>query len=447
MQYLNVKRIADKWKVTERRVVSLLRAGRIPGAVKNGMSWQIPVDAIKPYDRRARYAVHEQSARRVVIAGINNEIGSAAARLFTENGYDIIGLYHAAATIDPGRYTNNIQLVAVDYLNPESLAAFADGVSGYLDGFVFAELFLNSGNDFDAAFRGNVIPMNILSTELAKKMNADAGIVILNSIDWTRDDPDAAAYAAAQAAKEKLVETFAETFARLYGVRINTVTASWPGNQMDGTTARQYIGMPNEIADDIFVMMTRHKFTTGANIRSDGGYLYFDADGRGDAVDTKKLYTWLHKIWGDLTPGDNVWVVETMLDNEWADIAPERQYLTDILNAVQRGVKLKRIFLFGRKDIKKYKHNKFLITFATNKKIDAMWADRDLIAKRAPELLDAVGLGIVGFNDDLLGGNTPPAPDGSLRGMYSRNKRDIAAAKKAFNGIKKFAVPLKTVIK
>jgi len=444
--YETVKNIARKWDVTERRVVSLLRAGRIPGAVKNGMSWAIPGDAIKPYDRRARYSAHERNIRRIVIAGINNEIGMAIARILTENGFDIIGLYQSGTKINPNDYTKNIQLIPVDYMNMESLSVFCDSVSGYLDGFVFAELFLNPGDDFDIAFRSNVLSMDILSQKLSAKMNSESGIVILNSADWMRGDKTRV-YSATQSAKDNLVKTFADTFARLYGVRINSVTASWPGNIMGVNGAKDYIGMPDEIADDIFVMLTRHKFTNGANIASDGEYLYFDENGHSDELDTKKLYTWLHKIWGDLKSGDTVWAVETMLDNEWADIAPERQYLQDILNAVQRGVKLKRIMLFGRKDLKKYKHNKFLITFATNKKIDAMWADRDLIKKKAPKLLDAVGLGIVGFNDDILGGNLPSAPDGSLRGQYNRNKSDIAAAKKTFNGIKKFAVPLKSVIK
>ena len=446
MQFETVKNIAKLWNVTERRVVSLLCAGRIPGAIKNGMSWAIPGDAIKPYDRRARYSAHERAARRIVIAGINNEIGMATARILTENNFDIIGLYQAGTKINPNDYTKNIQLMPVDYMDAESLSAFCDSVSGYLDGFVFAELFLNPGDDFDIAFRSNVLSMDILSRGLATKMNSGSGIVILNSTDWTQGN-QAHVYSATQSAKDNLVKTFADTFARLYGIRINSVTASWPGNIMGEKGLRSYMGMPDEIADDIFVMLTRHKFTNGANIASTGEYLYFDENGHSDEVDTKKLYTWLHKIWGDLKSGDTVWVVETMLDNEWADIAPERQYLQDILNAVQRGVKLKRIMLFGRKDLKKHKNNPALITFATNKKIDAMWADRDLIKSKAPELLDAVGLGIIGFNDTLLGGNLPPAPDGSLRGQYNRNKSDIAAAKKTFNGIKKFAVPLKSVIK
>ena len=46
------KEIAEMWNVTERTVTTFCKSGRIPGAVKNGKSWQIPDDARKPVDNR-----------------------------------------------------------------------------------------------------------------------------------------------------------------------------------------------------------------------------------------------------------------------------------------------------------------------------------------------------------------------------------------------------------
>ncbi|MGN0357457.1 MAG: AAA family ATPase [Blautia sp.] len=46
------KEIAEMWNVTERTVTAFCKSGRIPGAVKNGKSWQIPDDARKPVDGR-----------------------------------------------------------------------------------------------------------------------------------------------------------------------------------------------------------------------------------------------------------------------------------------------------------------------------------------------------------------------------------------------------------
>ncbi len=52
MEFMTTKEVVQKWNVSERRIRQLLQDGRIEGAVKNGNSWNIPVDAIKPVDKR-----------------------------------------------------------------------------------------------------------------------------------------------------------------------------------------------------------------------------------------------------------------------------------------------------------------------------------------------------------------------------------------------------------
>ena len=49
---MTTKDAVKKWNISERRIRQLLQDGRIEGAVKNGNSWNIPVDAIKPVDKR-----------------------------------------------------------------------------------------------------------------------------------------------------------------------------------------------------------------------------------------------------------------------------------------------------------------------------------------------------------------------------------------------------------
>ena len=46
------KEMAEVWNVTERTVTTFCKSGKIPGAVKNGKSWQIPDNAEKPIDGR-----------------------------------------------------------------------------------------------------------------------------------------------------------------------------------------------------------------------------------------------------------------------------------------------------------------------------------------------------------------------------------------------------------
>lgn len=52
MNYMDVKTAASKWELTERRITTLCRDGRIEGAKKEGGVWLVPKDAQKPADGR-----------------------------------------------------------------------------------------------------------------------------------------------------------------------------------------------------------------------------------------------------------------------------------------------------------------------------------------------------------------------------------------------------------
>ena len=52
MEFMTTKEATQKWNISERRIRKLLKEGRIECAVKNGNSWNIPIDALKPVDKR-----------------------------------------------------------------------------------------------------------------------------------------------------------------------------------------------------------------------------------------------------------------------------------------------------------------------------------------------------------------------------------------------------------
>lgn len=54
MNYITTKEAAEKWGISDRRILQYCNAGRIPGAVKKGNLWLIPADASKPKDGRYR---------------------------------------------------------------------------------------------------------------------------------------------------------------------------------------------------------------------------------------------------------------------------------------------------------------------------------------------------------------------------------------------------------
>ena len=60
MGFMTTKEAVKKWNISERRIRQLLQDGRIEGAVKNGNSWNIPIDAIKPVDKRILKPNHNE---------------------------------------------------------------------------------------------------------------------------------------------------------------------------------------------------------------------------------------------------------------------------------------------------------------------------------------------------------------------------------------------------
>ena len=51
--YKTIRQVADEWGVTVRRVQMLCNDGKIPGAIKYGKSWILPVDVVRPFDKRS----------------------------------------------------------------------------------------------------------------------------------------------------------------------------------------------------------------------------------------------------------------------------------------------------------------------------------------------------------------------------------------------------------
>ena len=54
MEYISIHEISKKWHMKERKVTTLCRDNRIAGVRKNGNTWLVPSDAIKPIDKRTK---------------------------------------------------------------------------------------------------------------------------------------------------------------------------------------------------------------------------------------------------------------------------------------------------------------------------------------------------------------------------------------------------------
>lgn len=75
IKMISVKEAARRWNITERRVAELCRSGRIEGVVRQGRSWQLPADSLKPADKRIRsgsYRKNQRSSCRPLPIGVSD---------------------------------------------------------------------------------------------------------------------------------------------------------------------------------------------------------------------------------------------------------------------------------------------------------------------------------------------------------------------------------------
>ncbi len=461
MEYLTVKQVAEMWNISERRVINLIKNNRIPGAIKNGMYWNIPKDTHKPLDKRSSFSKLESDKKVIVIAGINSDIGKELSKVLLSAGYRIIGLYQKGSEIDNILKHEDIELKEVDYFDRNNLLTVTNSITEDIFGFVFMEIYFNLEDMFDfdydkfeESYKVNVFAANLLVRELVKKMNYDSSIVMVNSIEAYRGSFGTSAYASAQAAKVNLVQTFANIFTEMYGVRINSVMAGWIGGVMESddtfnkakeSIPMKRLGYPHEIADDIYLMLTRHKYTNGSSLVSDGGYLSMDSQSRTEDLDSGKFYKILDKYFTETKKGSKIWTISTMMENEWNEEPAERKFIQSNFDVADRGVEIERIFIFNKNNAQKFKSNPYIKRYLASNKIVSNFVDLEELKMTKPKLLDIIKNGWIGIDDYALLVDLPS--DGTSRGYVTLNKMEIKKAKDCFKELENMKKPLKDIMK
>lgn len=81
MEYIDVHEASVRWELSERRITTLCRNGRIPEAKKSGKNWLIPDTAKKPIDGRTKEA---EKAAEEITTYAETGAGIAAIKRFEE---------------------------------------------------------------------------------------------------------------------------------------------------------------------------------------------------------------------------------------------------------------------------------------------------------------------------------------------------------------------------
>ena len=97
-EYVTARQAAEKWNISDRRVRVLCREGKISGAVKDGKSYKIPVNAAKPADGREKKSSIPAARWLKWDNEIVGEIDGTNAVVFTKPEYnEVVSLYTRGA--------------------------------------------------------------------------------------------------------------------------------------------------------------------------------------------------------------------------------------------------------------------------------------------------------------------------------------------------------------
>jgi len=386
MGYLTAKQFSEIWGITERRIIKLCKEGRINGAIKDGMVWEIPEETLKPTDKRSNIYKYINTQKRIMIANINEYIKEFLIELIEKEGY-IVECYDI----------NSIEM------NNESILK-------YYEGLIYFPI-----NNIDKDEERFII-------EFSKKLNSESSIVIVDSNNLNRN---------------KIEQKLYDKFLNDIGLRINTLI-------LNVSKDEDYIINYNEIAEDILELLIRFKNTTGMSIITDGGKIKFNKIGRTENLKIGEFYKAINNYFKRLNKESHLWCASTMLEDEWTESPQEMKFRLINLEAANRGVNVERIFIFRKSDIKQFKNNKTLKIYMQSN-IKTLFVDYDEIKEKEPELLDTVDNGWDGINKDALIIDLPETSE--ERGYISKNTKEILKAYNCFQKLKGYSKNLKEVLK
>ncbi len=406
MAYLTAKQFAEKWEITERRIIKLCKENRINGAIKNGMVWLIPEETIKPSDKRSKIAKYINTQKKVMIVNIDNQIAKCLIPILKKEGFVINGIYDSNKKIE----IDDVKIWNVNYEDNNEIDLALKETDKYYDVLVYIDLENNNSNK------------EKLIEGFSKKMNCESSIVLVNSMKNSKDC---------------LEKKYANKLNKDIGIRINSINITAP---LEKNVLINY----EEIAEDVVCLLTKFKNTTGISITTDGNYIEFDENGNTEAFETGKFYKIINSYFKRLTKQSYMWSASTMLEDEWTEEPLEMQFRVINLEAANRGANIERIFIFSKSKIKEFKENKTLKIYMQSN-IKTMFVDYDEIKEKEPKLLEIVGNGWDGINQDTL---ILDLPENSIqRGYITINRKEVQKAYNCFEKLKTYAKDLKEILK
>lgn len=163
---------------------------------------------------------------------------------------------------------------------------------------------------------------------------------------------------------------------------------------------------------------------------------------RSDTLGTGEYYSWLNPMIDNAVRGSEIWAVSMMLDCEWDDSVPERNFVEANLRAAKRGVTVRRVFIVPKEKIPQLPTNPAIAAqMNPSSSVKAFLVEREHLQKVDVNLLKKLGDGLIAFDRRVVLIDEH-SQDGTARGYVTMNPGDIANWRALWDSLLPHAEPL-----
>lgn len=402
MNYLNAKQLSENWGISIRRIIKLCKDGRIDGAFKNGRQWLIPENTLKPSDKRANISKYLNTKKRILIVSIEEKICEYLVPILQSEGYLIDGLYCENIISES---LENVELFKITN-DEKKLDAITNK---YYDGIIVIDLEKENLNSK---------VMNTIVNNMSKKLYCNSPVLLVKS--------------SIKKTTLKLNQELVDEVA----IRINSLN-------IELSKSKYYLLDYENISKDINALLTGFTNSTGNLINIKETIIEFDEKGKSKLFKNGEYYKLLNYYYSQLKKDDFLWNVSLMMDSKWTETPLEMNFRLINLEAINRGAKIERVFLFKKDEVEMCKNNNTLKIFMQSN-MNTLFVDYNEVLKKEPELIEQAGNGFAEINKDILFCELPD--DGEYRAYISINKKEIDKNYQIYLKLKKYAINLKDVL-
>lgn len=389
MDYQTSKYFANKWGISERRVIKLCKDGRIDGAIRSSLTWMIPENALKPADKRSKISKYLDTQKKVLVVNSNEKIAEELNKQIGLSGYQVENRVC--------KYTFR------------ELKILLEQSDTYYDGLIL----------FYTENTGNSDAVENFIKSFCEKLHFMSSIILITSD--TKGNIS-------------IVQDIASDLINQFGVRINAINIEAP-------LKKNLIIDYDEIIQDIVLLLTKFESCNGNIINTTAKSVILDDNGKSEMLDIGKYYKLNNYLYSKLKQDSHIWSAQIVMEIDWSEDAIEMQYRKLVVQSSYL-CNVEYILVVAHDELK-YLKDSTLFKIYENSNINTTIVDLDDLSKKSPLLLVTLGNGWTGINEDYLIVND--IKDSQTKGYVSNNKDIIKKSKECFDKIKKYGKNIKEI--